>query len=78
MGLVECRSRGTQVIVEDCQRAGCPEPNYSLKGGCFVVTFPVGPELKPDSRAESRSVLKALAAGPLARPRLWHCWVGRG
>ncbi len=78
-GLIERWGRGTQVIVEECQRAGCPEPNYSLKGGCFVVTFPVGaepesrPESEPESRPESdlaRGVLQVLQNGPLGKAEI--------
>jgi ATP-dependent DNA helicase RecG len=69
-GLIERWGRGTQVIVEECERAGCLEPNYSLKGGCFVATFPVGPESGPDSRPESelaRGVQEVLQNGPLGK-----------
>lgn len=80
-GLIERWGRGTQVIVEECQRAGRPEPSYSLKGGCFVVTFPVGagsePESRPESRPESgpesdlaRGVLQALQDGPLGKAEI--------
>lgn len=61
--------------MEECQRAGCTEPNYSLKGGCFVVTFPVGaePESRPESRPESdlaRGVLQVLQNGPLGKAEI--------
>jgi ATP-dependent DNA helicase RecG len=76
-GLIERWGRGTQVIVEECQRAGRPEPSYSLKGGCFVVTFPAGagsePESGPESRPESdlaRGVLQALQDGPLGKAEI--------
>jgi len=73
-GLIERWGRGTQVIVEECERAGCTEPGYRVSGGCFVVTFPLRPESKPESRPESRpeselaqSVLFALEQGPLGK-----------
>jgi ATP-dependent DNA helicase RecG len=81
-GLIERWGRGTQVIVEECERAGCSEPSYRVSGGCFVVTFPLrvglgaeskpesGPESKPESGPESqlaRSVLLALEQGPLGK-----------
>jgi ATP-dependent DNA helicase RecG len=80
-GLIERWGRGTQVIVEECQRAGCLEPNYSLKGGCFVVTFPVGAESEPESRPESepesrpesdlaRGVQEVLQNGPLGKAEI--------
>ncbi len=82
-GLIERWGRGTQVIVEECQRAGRSEPSYSLKGGCFVVTFPAGagsepepesrPESGPESRPESdlaRGVLQALQDGPLGKAEI--------
>jgi hypothetical protein len=43
-------------------------PNYSLKGGCFVVTFPLWAE--PESRPESelaRGILEVLQNGPLGK-----------
>ena len=40
-GLIERWGRGTQVILEECERAGCTEPSYWLSGSCFVVTFPL-------------------------------------
>ena len=66
MGLLERWVHGIQVIVEECQRAGCPEPTYSLKGGCFVVTFPVAAESEPESDL-ARGVLQALQHGPLGK-----------
>lgn len=70
-GLIERWGRGTQVIMEECQRAGCSEPSYRVSGGCFVVTFPFRAESKPESRAESgaesRKVLQVLEAGPLSK-----------
>jgi len=77
-GLIERWGRGTQVIVEECERAGCTEPSYRVSGGCFVVTFPLrvgpGPESKPESGPESkpesqlaRSVLLALEQEPLGK-----------
>ncbi|MFM9100714.1 MAG: ATP-binding protein, partial [Cyanobium sp.] len=79
-GLIERWGRGTQVIVEECERAGCSEPSYRLSGGCFVVTFPLeaglgaeseaGPESRPESGPESelaRGVLLALEQGPLGK-----------
>jgi ATP-dependent DNA helicase RecG len=73
-GLIERWGRGTQVIVEECERAGCSEPSYRVSGGCFVVTFPLrvglGAESKPESGPESqlaRSVLLALEQGPLGK-----------
>ena len=52
-GLIERWGRGTQVILEECERAGCSEPSYRLSGGCFVVTFPLEASLGPESRPES-------------------------
>lgn len=83
-GLIERWGRGTQVILEECERAGCTEPTYRLSGGCFVVTFPLeaslGPESRPESeagaesgaesRAESLRVLQALEAGPLSKAEI--------
>jgi ATP-dependent DNA helicase RecG len=73
-GLIERWGRGTQGIVEEYERAGCPEPNYSLKGGCLVVTFPVGAESEPESRPDSgpesdlaRGVQEVLQNGPLGK-----------
>jgi predicted HTH transcriptional regulator len=73
-GLIERWGRGTQVIVEECERAGCTEPSYRVSGGCFVVTFPLRPESRPELRPESRpeselaqSVLFALEQGPLGK-----------
>jgi len=73
-GLIERWGRGTQVIVEECERAGCTEPSYRVSGGCFVVTFPLRPESRPESGPESRpeselaqSVLFALEQGPLGK-----------
>lgn len=79
-GLIERWGRGTQVILEECERAGCTEPTYRLSGGCFVVTFPLeaslGPESRPESEAgaesgaESLRVLQALEAGPLSKAEI--------
>lgn len=73
-GLIERWGRGTQVIVEECERAGCTEPGYRVSGGCFVVTFPLKPESRPESGPGSRpeselaqSVLFALEQGPLGK-----------
>lgn len=73
-GLIERWGRGTQVIVEECERAGCTEPSYRVSGGCFVVTFPFRPESRPESRPGSRpeselarAVLFALEQGPLGK-----------
>ena len=81
-GLIERWGRGTQVIVEECERAGCSEPSYRVSGGCFVVIFPLRAESKPESRPESgpesgpesrpeselaRGVLLALEQGPLGK-----------
>ncbi len=73
-GLIERWGRGTQVIVEECQRAGCSEPSYRVSGGCFVVTFPLRPESRPVSGPGSRpesglvdGVLLALEQGPLGK-----------
>ena len=75
-GLIERWGRGTQVIVEECERAGCTEPSYRLSGGCFVVTFPLEAglgaesESRPESGPESelaRGVLLALEQGPLGK-----------
>jgi predicted HTH transcriptional regulator len=60
-GLIERWGRGTQVIVEECERAGCSEPSYRLSGGCFVVSFPLEAglgaesEARPESRPESEA-----------------------
>ena len=73
-GLIERWGRGTQVIVEECQRAGCTEPSYRVSGGCFVVTFPLQAESRPESGPESgpeselaHGVLLALEQGPLGK-----------
>jgi len=63
-GLIERWCRGTQVILEDCERAGCTEPSYRLSGGCFVVTFPLEAESRPESEL-AQPVLFALEQGPL-------------
>jgi len=65
-GLIERWGRGTQVIVEECERAGCTEPSYRVSGGCFVVTFPLRPESRPESEL-ARAVLLALEQGPLGK-----------
>jgi predicted HTH transcriptional regulator len=83
-GLIERWGRGTQVILEECERAGCSEPSYRLSGGCFVVTFPLeaslgpeseagaesGAESRAESGAESLRVLQALEAGPLSKAEI--------
>lgn len=75
-GLIERWGRGTQVLVEECKRAGCTEPSYRLSGGCFVVTFPLEAGLGPESEAgaesgaESLRVLQALEAGPLSKAEI--------
>ena len=83
-GLIERWGRGTQVILEECERAGCTEPSYRLSGGCFVVTFPLearlgpeseagaesGAESRAESGAESLRVLQALEAGPLSKAEI--------
>jgi ATP-dependent DNA helicase RecG len=70
-GLIERWGRGTQVIVEECEQAGCTEPSYRVSGGCFVVTFPLratpGAESGAGSGAESLKVLQALEAGALSK-----------
>ena len=77
-GLIERWGRGTQVIVEECERAGCTEPSYQMSGGCFVVTFPLragqGPGSKPESGPGSkpepqlaRRVLLPLEQEPLGK-----------
>jgi ATP-dependent DNA helicase RecG len=58
-GLIERWGRGTQVIVEECQRAGCSEPSYRVSGGCFVVTFPLRPE-SGQSQGQSRGQSQSL------------------
>ena len=65
-GLIERWGRGTQVIVEECERAGCTEPSYRLSGGCFVVAFPLEAESRPESEL-ARGVLLALEQGPLGK-----------
>lgn len=75
-GLIERWGRGTQVILEECERAGCTEPTYRLSRGCFVVTFPLesgaesGAESRAESGAESLRVLQALEAGPLSKAEI--------
>jgi predicted HTH transcriptional regulator len=77
-GLIERWGRGTQVIVEECERAGCTKPSYQMSGGCFVVTFPLratpgaesGAGSRPESGPESevaRAVLHALEQGQLGK-----------
>jgi predicted HTH transcriptional regulator len=69
-GLIERWGRGTQVIVEECERAGCTEPSYQMSGGCFVVNFPLrvgpGPESKPEPQL-ARRVLLPLEQEPLGK-----------
>jgi predicted HTH transcriptional regulator len=69
-GLIERWGRGTQVIVEECERAGCTEPSYRVSGGCFVVTFPLRATPGAESGAESLKVLQVLEAGPLSKGKI--------
>lgn len=54
-GLIERWGRGTQVLVEECERVGCMGPSYRLSGGGFVVTFPLEAGLRPESGPESEA-----------------------
>lgn len=38
-GLIETWGRGTLKIIEECKKAGLPEPNFKIKSGGFLVTF---------------------------------------
>ena len=78
MGLIERSGHGTQVIVEDCQRADCPDPTYSLKGGCFVVTYPVGAESGEESGQSRARFCKFWQQGPLSKAEIAALLVGRG
>ena len=73
-GLIERWGRGTQVIVEECERARCTGPSYRLSGGGFVVTVPLeaeaGAESRAESGAESLRVLQALEADPLSKAEI--------
>lgn len=67
-GLVERWGRGTQKIVELCQAAGHPEPQFEERAGEVVVRFLPGEYFSPprashDLTARQREILQVLGTG---------------
>ncbi len=71
-GLIERWGRGTQKIVELCQAAGHPEPEFEERAGEVVVRFIAGDYTPPhrvghDLSQRQREVLQILADGGTKR-----------
>ena len=74
-GLVERWGRGTNKIIEECERAGCPEPDFEETGLSVVVRF--RPAEAPKVRARppvlgprAAKIVQIVSRGPLGAPDL--------
>ena len=74
-GLIERWGRGTNKIIEECERAGCPEPDFEETGLSVVVRF--RPAEAPKVRARppvlgprAAKIVQIVSRGPLGAPDL--------
>lgn len=76
-GLIEKWGRGTQKIVELCEAAGYPAPDFTEQAGSVVVRFPSGGYVAPtrvdhDLTERQQRILHILADGRKRRLREIH------
>ena len=76
-GLIEKWGRGTQKIVELCEAAGYPAPDFAEQAGSVVVRFPSGGYVAPtrvdhDLTERQQRILHILADGRKRRLREIH------
>ncbi len=69
-GLIEKWGRGTNTIIEEAKRAGCPEPEFEEISGAFVVGF--RPSAKTVDTLSHPSMTKSLSKSPTMQEAWIH------